>query len=73
MHKFRRMPDPVAGWLGVCSGLAYWLELPTWLVRLGTVMFVIAGGLTPFIFYVLVGWLAPEADTVPLDYEEKCE
>lgn len=67
MKKFKRVNQhAVVG--GVCGGLAYWLELPAWIVRLLMVVSVLSYGfgLMP---YVLIALFAPAWKSDPDDYE----
>lgn len=70
--KFYLMKDN-AKLLGVASGLAYYLNLKTWIVR---VLFVVLAfcslGLT-VLAYLLVGMFAPKNIADPLDYKQVCE
>lgn len=68
MRKFRRVNED-AKLFGVCGGLAYMLEMPSWLVRLlvaCSVLFL-GVGLLP---YILVGLFAPQWETDPADYHD---
>ena len=60
-------------WLGgVCAGIAYRLEIPTWVVRaFWTLIILIYGvGVIP---YILLWVFMPIHDEVPKDYERICE
>lgn len=62
---------PGKGWIGgVCAGLAYWLKLPLWLVRLvwGLAFFVYGVGLLP---YLALWILVPDAEKTPADYAKR--
>jgi phage shock protein PspC (stress-responsive transcriptional regulator) len=65
LKKYRNLPHEGMV-MGVCAGLAYRLAWPTWIVR---VLFLVAlfGYGAGLLAYLLVGWLAPEAET-PRDY-----
>ena len=66
--NFRLLPGK--GWFGgVCAGLAYWLGLPLWLVRLvwGVAFFVYGVGLVPY----LVLWMVVPNAAAPADYGER--
>jgi phage shock protein PspC (stress-responsive transcriptional regulator) len=66
MKKLRRMNEhAMLG--GVCSGLAYYFGLETWLVRLLYVFLVGALG-TGVIFYILLWAFVPRYETDPEDY-----
>ena len=54
---------------GVCAGLAYWLGIPTWLMRLAwAVAFFIYG--VGLVAYVLLCIFMPVWEETPKDYEE---
>lgn len=60
-------------WIGgVCAGLAYWLGIPTWLVRLCWVGVSFFSGVG-IIIYILLWIFTPEWDATPDDYEEITE
>jgi phage shock protein PspC (stress-responsive transcriptional regulator) len=64
----RRYPD--AGWLGgVCAGIAYQLDVPTWLVRFVWTLFFLTFG-TGLIVYLLFWIFVPKMDT-PLDHDTR--
>ena len=71
MEKLQRLPEPAGELGGVCAGMAYHLKMPTWGIRLITVLLLFSG--VSVLFYLLLWILMPEADTVPEDYEEICE
>jgi phage shock protein PspC (stress-responsive transcriptional regulator) len=54
---------------GICSGLAYSLAVPTWLVRLILFVSLFLGGAS-FWLYVALWVFVPEWDFDPDDYEE---
>ncbi len=68
MRKFKRSDDHrIIG--GVCSGFAYYLGIPTWIVRV--VWFVaICGYGTGLIFYLLLWLLLPEWEKDPKDFKK---
>lgn len=71
IRKFKRVRQHA--WLaGVCGGLAYWLDMPTWLVRLGVFCLVVFAGIG-IIPYFLLAIFAPSWGQDPLDYEQVCE
>ena len=70
MKKFCRMNEH-ALLAGVCAGLAYKLEVQTWMVRVGLVLLSICFGVG-LIPYILVALFAPKYDTDPQDYQEVC-
>ncbi len=51
---------------GVCSGLAYWWGIPTWLVRIAFVLGIGSGGVV--LMYGLMWFFIPEWNEVPEDY-----
>ena len=44
--------------MGVCAGLADWLDIDVLIVRLALIVAVLVTGPLPIILYVLTGWLA---------------
>ena len=70
--KFKRLSDGHEVFGGVCSGLAYALGVPTWILRAAAFVSIACygAGLFP---YLLVAFLAPSWDEAPADYEERCE
>jgi phage shock protein PspC (stress-responsive transcriptional regulator) len=75
MQKFKRMNEHSI-FLGVMSGLAYFLEAPVWIVRSIFCIFCFLAGFSGLFFvflYLLVGFLAPQFDIDPQNYEEVCE
>lgn len=68
MRKFRRVNED-AKLFGVCGGLAYMLEMPSWLVRLLVACSVLFLGVG-LLAYILVGLFAPQWDTDPADYKQ---
>lgn len=69
MRKLRLMPRPVADEDGVCSGLAYWVGIPTGLVRTAFIIGLFASGVSILIYWVLSETLGSWKE-VPEDYEE---
>jgi len=70
-RPLRVMPESSEeAWIGgVCSGLAYWLGWPTWLIRLAFFLGLGGSGGTLFIYGLM--WLVLEQwDEVPEDYRE---
>jgi len=60
-------------WLGgVCSGFAYALGAPTWLVRLATTVLFLATGIGIFI-YLLLWIFMPSWHVDPTDYRERTQ
>ena len=51
---------------GVCAGLAYWIGMPTWLVRL--IFFIFIGKL--LLLYLILWIFMPEWEKTPDDYEK---
>lgn len=56
---------------GVCSGFAYWLGVPTWVIRIIWCLFTLAGG-AGIIIYILLALFMPSWKEDPEDYEERC-
>ena len=46
--------------MGVCAGLADWLNIDVLIVRLGVVLATLATGPVAVLLYILTGWLANE-------------
>jgi len=53
---------------GVCAGVAYWLEVPTWTVRVAWAMLVLCYGVG-VAFYLLLWIFLPNWEEDPADYE----
>ncbi len=71
MNKFKLIQkDKWVG--GVCSGLAYYLGIQTWIVRLVTFILVFGYGFSIWC-YLLVWMFAPKWENDPSDYKETCE
>lgn len=68
MRKLRRLREE-AVFAGICSGIAYWLGIPTWLVRVvwGVAFFIYGIG---FGIYVILWIFMPTWDKVPTDYKK---
>lgn len=54
---------------GVCGGLAYFLGVPIWLVRLVWAMVFFGGGVG-FVIYMLLWIFLPEWTRTPDDFQE---
>jgi phage shock protein C len=46
--------------MGVCAGLADWLDVDVLLVRLGVVIAALMTGPVAILIYILTGWLSNE-------------
>ena len=46
--------------MGVCAGLADWLQVDVLIVRLGVVLAALMTGPVAILIYILTGWLAAE-------------
>ena len=46
--------------MGVCAGLADWLDIDVLVVRLGVVLATLVTGPVAILLYILTGWLANE-------------
>jgi phage shock protein PspC (stress-responsive transcriptional regulator) len=56
-------------WIGgVCAGVAYWLGVPAWLVRLVLTLSVIGFGFG-VLLYLLLWIFMPTWDATPADYD----
>ena len=47
--------------MGVCAGLADWLNIDVLVVRLGVVLATLITGPLAVLIYILTGWLASDA------------
>ena len=69
LKSFRLLPGE--SWIGgVCAGVAYWLSIPLWIVRLiwGLAFFVYGVGLLP---YLALWCFVPSAVETPADFEKR--
>ena len=56
-------------WIGgVCAGVAYWLGVPAWLVRLVLTLSVVGFGFG-VLLYLLLWIFMPEWEATPADYD----
>ena len=46
--------------MGVCAGIADWLQVDVLIVRLGIVLATLITGPVAVLLYILTGWLASE-------------
>ena len=46
--------------MGVCAGLADWLDIDVLVVRLGVILATLVTGPVAILLYILTGWLANE-------------
>ncbi|MCL6741672.1 PspC domain-containing protein [Sphingomonas sp. RB56-2] len=46
--------------MGVCAGLADWLQVDVLIVRLGVIVATLMTGPVAILIYILTGWLASE-------------
>ena len=46
--------------MGVCAGLADWLQIDVLIVRLGLVLATLMTGPVAILLYILTGWLASD-------------
>ena len=69
MPRLRRITGKK--WIGgVCAGFAYWIGMPTWLVRLLWAFLGLAYGVG-ILPYILLWIFMPEWETTPEDYETR--
>lgn len=68
-NRLRRINNSAIA--GVCGGFAYWLSIPTWIVRVVWILFTLAGG-AGIIIYFLLALLMPRWKEDPLDYKDIC-
>ena len=66
-RKLRRINDEVIG--GVCAGIAYWIGVPAWVVRMGWLcsMLYYGVGLGP---YIILWICMPRWEQDPRDYQK---
>ncbi|HEY4486148.1 MAG TPA: PspC domain-containing protein [Candidatus Paceibacterota bacterium] len=55
---------------GVCAGIAYWLGIRTWIVRLAVFLFVLFGSGIGIFIYLTLWIFLPKWEKTPEDYEE---
>ena len=66
-RKLRKVPD--RGWIGgVCAGIAYWLGIPAWVVRL-VLTLAVAGFGFGVVLYLLLWIFMPAWEATPEDYD----
>jgi len=66
-RKLRKVPD--RGWIGgVCAGIAYWLGIPAWVVRL-VLTLAVAGFGFGVVLYLLLWIFMPAWEATPSDYD----
>jgi phage shock protein PspC (stress-responsive transcriptional regulator) len=70
MREFRRAPDGHRWVGGVCTGLAYSLGVPAWVVRLVTFIACWAWG-AGIVAYGLLWVFAPEWRKLPADFSAR--
>ena len=51
---------PRAKVMGVCAGIADWLDIDVLFVRLGLIVATLATGPIAVLLYILTGWLASD-------------
>lgn len=69
-RKLRRVKGNKNHWLGgVCAGIAYWLGIPTWIVRLACTVVTLFYGIGALI-YVLLWIFMPKWENEPENYKE---
>jgi phage shock protein PspC (stress-responsive transcriptional regulator) len=67
-RQLRRVGDH--SWIGgVCGGLAYWLGIPAWLIRLAVTVAILFYGIS-LLPYILLWIFMPAWKKDPEDYEE---
>ena len=67
-RKLRLMPNE--GWFaGVCAGIAYWVGMPVWIIRLISAIIVLSSGVG-FFLYIILWIFLPKWDDTPADFEE---
>jgi phage shock protein PspC (stress-responsive transcriptional regulator) len=69
-RKLRKMAASEAWVGGVCAGVAYWLGVPVWIVRLIWAVLILGYGVGLFV-YVLLWIFLPAWDCVPDDFKRR--
>ena len=68
MKKLRRVSDGEISWFGgVCAGVAYWLGVSTWIVRLVLFLTIWFCGFGLGL-YIILWFFIPEWKETPKDY-----
>lgn len=70
--KLLKKIDADSSITGVCAGIAYWLKIPVWLVRVLLIIAVFNFNYVLFGYFLLAIFL-PEYEMVPDDFEQECE
>ncbi len=69
-RRLRRITEGKhARFCGVCAGVAYWIGLPVWLVRVAWIISVLVCGFG-ILPYVLLWMFMPIWDETPEDFEQ---
>lgn len=71
--KLKRMPVSVSVFYGVCSGIAYWVGVPTVVVRILAVILVAVSSGAGMFFYIILAATLSKYSEVPADYKKICE
>lgn len=71
-RKLRRIDDGSEWFGGVCGGIAYWLGVPTWLVRLLLIISIFGYGVG-ILPYILLWILLPKWPETPKDFANTTE
>lgn len=58
---------------GVCGGFAYFIGVPTWIIRVLVVVLVLSSVGGVGLGYFLLGIFVPKWEQDPEDYEDVCE
>lgn len=56
---------------GVCGGIAYYMQVQAWILRVLILLFTFAGG-SGILMYILCALLMPKWDKDPEDYDSVC-
>lgn len=68
MRKLRKVGD--REWVaGVCAGIAYWLGIPAWFIRLGWIAAIFAYGVGVGVYILLWIFMPSWDDGQPADYD----
>jgi phage shock protein PspC (stress-responsive transcriptional regulator) len=65
-----RMPEAKSMLCGVCSGIAYYAGVPSWLIRFIFLLLALMGCGIPVAAYIVFCIVLPRTDVVPEDFDE---
>lgn len=68
LSELKRIGEDKEWVAGVCAGLAYWLGIPSWTIRLSWFITIFWYGFG-FVLYILLGMFLPKWEELPQDYD----